>query len=45
MLKGIMLAIVLYVRTVLLAGASEVNCQGIVSDQYGNPIEGIYIRF
>lgn len=44
LLKGTMVAIVLFLGTVLLAGSSGVNCQGTVSDQYGNPIEGIYVR-
>lgn len=44
LLKGAMVAIVLFVGSVLWAGASGVSCEGIVSDQYSSPIEGIYVR-
>lgn len=44
LLKGTMVAIVLFVGAALFAGTSGVSCQGTVSDQYGSPIEGIWVR-
>ena len=44
LLKGAMVAIVLFLGATLFASTSGVSCEGIVSDQYGYPIENIYVR-
>lgn len=44
LLRGAVVAIVLFVGLALFAGTSGVSCEGVVNDQYGSPIEGIYVQ-
>lgn len=44
LLKGTMVAIVLFLGATLFASTSGVSCEGIVSDQYGYPIEGVRVE-
>jgi len=44
LLKGTMVAIVFFVGAALFANTSGVSCEGIVSDQYGNPVENVRVQ-
>lgn len=44
LLKGAVVAIVLFVGVTLLALSPGISCEGRVSDQYGSPIEDVYVR-